>query len=158
MTQSFTSLYKRYSKDVYRFALYLSGERSEAEDITAETFARVWSATEPIVMATVKGYLFTIARHLFLKGLRSRSKRVALPEDLHDPQAGPDIRAANCAQLQAVIVALQQIPEASRSALLMHAVDGMTYEEIARVIGISLPAVKIKIHRARLALLTLKDT
>src|SRR5580765_1119334 len=57
---SFGELYARYAQDVYRFALYLSGDRHEAEDITSETFVRAWTATVPIRTETVKGYLLTI--------------------------------------------------------------------------------------------------
>jgi RNA polymerase sigma-70 factor (ECF subfamily) len=153
----FSTLYKRYAPDVHRFALYLSGQRADAEDITAETFARVWASPEPIVMATVKGYLFTIARHLFLHGLRKTSRHEVLDEDVPDPRAGPEGQAEQGARLEYVLRELQTLPEASRSALLMHAVDGMAYEEIARVLGISLAAVKVKIHRARLALAGVRD-
>ena len=74
----FSSLYRKYAPDVYRFALYLSNERGQAEDITSETFVRAWTSPEPIEMATVKGYRFTIARNLFLQGLRKKSRRVPL--------------------------------------------------------------------------------
>jgi RNA polymerase sigma-70 factor (ECF subfamily) len=47
---------------------------------------------------------------------------------------------------------LQQLPEIDRTALLMHAMEGMPYAEIAQSLGISLPAVKMKIHRSRLTL------
>jgi RNA polymerase sigma-70 factor, ECF subfamily len=148
----FSSLYRKYAPDVYRFALYLSSERGEAEDITSETFVRAWTSPEPIEMATVKGYLFTIARNLFLQGLRKRSRHVALNEGLRDPQASPYAQAEQKEKLDSVLAELQKLPETSRAALLMHAVDGMQYEEIARVLGISLAAVKVKIYRARLAL------
>ena len=153
----FSTLYKQYAPDVHRFALYLSGQRADAEDITSETFARVWASPEPIVMATVKGYLFTIARHLFLHGLRKSSRHVALEEDLPDPHMGPAGQVEQDSRLEHVLGELQLLPEASRSALLMHALDGMAYEEIARVLGISLAAVKVKIHRARLALAGVRD-
>jgi len=155
--RDFNTLYKQYAPDVHRFALYLSGQRADAEDITAETFARVWASSEPIVMATVKGYLFTIARHLFLHGIRKSSRHDALDEDVPDPSEGPAGRVEQAARLQSVLVELQRLPEASRSALLMYAVDGMAYEEIARVLCISLAAVKVKIHRARLALAGVRD-
>ena len=61
------TLYQSYSRDVFRFALYLSGNWEDAEDITAETFVRAWVAEESIRLATVKGYLFAIARNLFLQ-------------------------------------------------------------------------------------------
>jgi|SRR5580700_3704745 RNA polymerase sigma-70 factor (ECF subfamily) len=153
----FSSLYKKYAPDVYRFALYLSGERGEAEDITSETFVRAWTSPGPIEMATVKGYLFTIARNLFLQGLRKKSRHVALNEDLRDPQASPYRQAEQKEKLDSVLTELQKLPEESRSALLMRAVDGMAYEEIARALGISLAAVKVKIHRARLALAGIRD-
>jgi RNA polymerase sigma-70 factor (ECF subfamily) len=153
----FSSLYKKYAPDVYRFALYLSGERGEAEDITSETFVRAWTSPGPIEMATVKSYLFTIARNLFLQGLRKKSRHVALDDELRDPQAGPYVQAEQREKLHVVMTELQRLPEASRSALLMRAMDGMAYEEIAQVLGNSLAAVKVKIHRARLALAGFRD-
>jgi RNA polymerase sigma-70 factor (ECF subfamily) len=148
----FSELYKKHAPDVYHFALYLSGERGEAQDITSETFVRAWTAPEPIRMATVKGYLFTIARNLFLQGLRKKSRQVELDEHLRDPQPSPYAQAEQKEELQAVLAGLQKLPEIDRAALLMRAFDEMPYEEIARALGISLASVKVKIHRARLAL------
>src|ERR1700693_603400 len=134
----FSSLYKKYAPDVHRCALYLTNERGEVEEIPSETFVRAWTSPEPIEMATVKGYLFTIARNLFLQGLRKKSRHVPLDDDLCDRQAGPYARAEQNEKLDSVLAELQRLPEASRAALLMHAVDGMPYEEIARVLDISL--------------------
>jgi RNA polymerase sigma-70 factor (ECF subfamily) len=153
----FGELYKKYAPEVYHFALYLSGERGEAQDITSETFVRAWASSEPIRVATVKGYLFTIARNLFLQGLRKKSRNVALDEDLRDPQASPYAQAEQKAELQAVLAGLQKLPEIDRAALLMRAFDEMPYEEIARALGISLASVKVKIHRARLALADIRN-
>ncbi len=86
----FAEMYSRYAPDVYRFALYLSGNRHEAEDITSETFVRAWTASVTIRTATAKGYLLTIARNLFLEGLRRKSRHVALDEQLRDPREGTD--------------------------------------------------------------------
>ena len=148
----FSELYKKHAPDVYHFALYLSGERGEAQDITSETFVRAWTAPEPIRMATVKGYLFTIARNLFLQGLRKKSRHVELDDQLRDPQPSPYAQAEQKEELQAVLAGLQKLPEIDRAALLMRAFDEMPYEEIARALGISLASVKVKIHRARLTL------
>jgi len=148
----FSELYRRYSPAVHRFALYLTGQRGDAEDITAETFARVWTTSVPLELATVKAYLFTIARNLYLQGLRGRSRQLALEDDLLDPGPGPFAQVAQQELLHSTLQKLQELPEANRAALLMHAVDGMPYEEIAQVLKLSLPAVKVRIHRARLAL------
>jgi RNA polymerase sigma-70 factor (ECF subfamily) len=149
---AFSALYQKYAPDVFRFALYLSGNRGEAEDITSETFVRAWTSPEPIRAATVKGYLFTIARNLYLQGLRMKRRHVELDEQIRDPQASPHKQAEQKAEFHAVLEKLQELPEADRSALLMRAYEGLPYDEIARALGISLAAVKVKIHRARLRL------
>jgi RNA polymerase sigma-70 factor (ECF subfamily) len=148
----FHALYAKYAPDVFRFSLYLSGHREDAEDITSETFVRVWTAPGEIRMATVKGYLLTIARNLFLQGLRRKSRQVPLDMELRDPAAGPQAQVEAESELQAVIARLQELPEVDRAALIMRAAGEMPYEEIARALGISLASVKVKIHRARLKL------
>ena len=71
----FHELYTRYAGDIYRFALFLCDNAAEAEDITAETFARALTGKAPLVLATVKGYLLTIARNLHLESMRRRKLR-----------------------------------------------------------------------------------
>src|SRR6266566_6696374 len=76
----FHELYEKYSRDVYRFALYLSGDPALADDVTSETFIRVWSSPEPVRLATVKAYLLTIARNLWLMERRRCLRRQGLDE------------------------------------------------------------------------------
>ena len=68
-------LYSRYASDVRRFALYLCGNEALADDLTSETFLRAWSSATPIRESTVKAYLFTIVRHLYLSELRRSSRQ-----------------------------------------------------------------------------------
>ncbi len=152
-----SALYRRYAPDVFRFALYLSRDRDEAEDITSETFVRVWASPEPIRMATVKGYLLTIARNLYLQRVRRSRRHVQLEDELPDPRPDPLVQAERSSEVGAVLAGLERLPETDRAALLMRAVHDMPYQEIARSLGITLAAVKVKIHRARLALLGLRD-
>lgn len=153
---SFTALYRQYAPDVFRFAFYLAGNRAQAEDITSEAFVRAWTAREPIRSATAKGFLLTIARNLFLKQRARDRHQVELPEEVEmllvDPAPSPHARAEQRGELRAVIEALQGLAEVDRAALLLRAFEGMDYEEIARVLGIPLGTVKVKIHRARLTL------
>ena len=145
-------LYKKYAADVFRFALYLSGDRAEAEDITSETFVRAWTAPAPVEMATVKGYLFTIARRLFLMNLRRTSRRAELVDEHLSFAPDPHQRAEDKEAFRAVLAALQRLPEVDRAALLMRAWEELPYEEIGRALGISLASAKVKVHRARLLL------
>jgi RNA polymerase sigma-70 factor, ECF subfamily len=153
----FSALYKKYAPDVFRFVLYLSGNRADAEDITSEAFARAWASVGRIEMTSVKGYLFTIARNLFLQGLRKKGRSAELNDDLRDPQASPYSQAAQKQEYLAVIAEMQKLSEIDRAALLMRAFDDMSYEEIARALGIPLATVKVKIHRARLKLANFRD-
>jgi RNA polymerase sigma-70 factor (ECF subfamily) len=149
---SFQELYQQHARDVYRFALYLSRNRAEAEDITSETFIRAWNSRERIRQGTVKSYLLAIARNCFLQGLRHESRYEALDEALADPAPSPDMVAEHRAELARVLQLLQQLPELDRSALLMYSLEGLSYQEIAQSLGLSLAAVKTKIHRARIKL------
>jgi DNA-directed RNA polymerase specialized sigma24 family protein len=62
---SFGSLYERHSRAVYRFALALTGNVAQAEDLTAEAFLRILEAGERVETLTVRAYLVTIVRNLF---------------------------------------------------------------------------------------------
>jgi RNA polymerase sigma-70 factor (ECF subfamily) len=146
------ALYRKYAPDVFRFALYLSGERSDAEDITSETFVRVWTSSAPIKLATVRGYLFTIARNLFLQGRRRAVREVSLGEHLETARASPYEETEQRDELAAVVARLRALPEIDRAAIVMRAEYEMPYEEIATALGISVSAAKVKVHRARLAL------
>ncbi|MET0553053.1 MAG: sigma-70 family RNA polymerase sigma factor [Vicinamibacteria bacterium] len=152
----FETLYGRYGQDVFRFALYLCGNRADAEDIAAETFARAWMSRDRLRLPTVKGYLFAIARNLHRMGWRSQKPRRELDASLPDGRPGPHLEAEGRDQLARVLAALQEMPETDRAAVLMRAQDGMSHAEIARALGLTEVAVKVKVHRARLRLQALR--
>lgn len=140
---------------MHRFVLYLSGDRALADDLTSETFVRLWTARERVDLATVRAYLFTIARNLFLQGRRVPRREhtiAALAETSADARPGPAERAEARDELRATLAALQALPEIDRAALLMRADDGLPYEEIAASLGLSPITVRVKVHRARLKL------
>jgi RNA polymerase sigma-70 factor (ECF subfamily) len=148
----FGSLYERYSGDVFRFALYLTGNRADAEDIAAETFARAWSAPGGIRLPTVKAYLLMIARNLNLERYRRAGRTAALETAVADRGKGPEASAIDRDEVRAVLSALARLPEADRSALLMRAVGGLSYQAIGAALGLSDVAVRVKVHRVRLRL------
>lgn len=143
------ALYRLHAGEVFRFALHLSADRSEAEDITSETFVRAWSAGRPVRALTVRAYLFTIAYNLFRRGRRRSRPQAVLDDELADEAPWPDEAAGQRAQLRAVLGAMQALDPVDRAVLLMHAVHGLPYDDIARALGISVAAAKVKTHRAR---------
>jgi RNA polymerase sigma-70 factor, ECF subfamily len=154
----FATLYADHARDVRRFAHFLSGDPALADDITSETFIRAWGARDRLDLASVKGYLFAIARNLHLHELRRVSIRPGRALDaegaleLTSAEVSPERRAAARSELSRVLADLQELPEVDRAALLMRAEDQLPYDEIARVLGLTLSATKVKIHRARLRL------
>jgi RNA polymerase sigma-70 factor, ECF subfamily len=153
----FHELYESYSRDVYRFALYMSGDPALADDVTSETFIRVWSSPEPVRLATVKAYLLTIARNLCLMERRRSSLRQSLDETVPDTGHSVLRQVEVKDELDRVLRALQQFPETDRAALLMRAEEGLPYEEIAVALGLPVATVKVKVHRARLRLAQVRN-
>jgi RNA polymerase sigma-70 factor (ECF subfamily) len=145
----FEALYERHARAVYRFALSLSGNRAVAEDVTSETFVRVWSARERLDLTTVIGYLVTIARRLYLEQLDRARRQGTMEDEPADGAPGPLAQAESRSELEAVLADLQTLAEPDRAALLMRAEDQMAYEEIAAALGISPGTAKVKVHRAR---------
>jgi RNA polymerase sigma-70 factor (ECF subfamily) len=147
------NLYKRYAGDVRRFALYLCGDVVMADEITSDTFVRLWMTAGRIRQPTVKSYLFTIARNAYTDLLRRAARHTQLDENMPDTRISAQMQMEQTAEVRAVLAALQQLPEIDRTVLLMRALDGMPYEEIAETLRISLVAAKVKVHRARLKLM-----
>jgi RNA polymerase sigma-70 factor (ECF subfamily) len=152
----FESLYQRYARDVFRFALYLCGREDQADDVAAETFVRAWMAREPIREGTVKAYLFAIARNLYRADLRQAAGTENLTDTLHARGPSPEQSTFARGELSRLLAPLQTLPEIDRAVLLMRAEDDMSYEEIAAAVGISPGAAKVKVHRARARLLQLE--
>ena len=146
---TFQELYEAHAASVYRFAFSLTRNRQQAEDIVSETFVRAWSRRERIHTETLRGYLFAIARNLFLDGRRDERRRAELDETLVDPAPDPIRRAEAGMALQRVDRGLGRLPEADRSAFLLRVQQDLPYAEVARILGISIVAARVKVSRVR---------
>lgn len=155
---NFENLYETYAKDVYRFAYWLAGDGAEAEDITSETFVRAWAHNSRIRTVTLKAYLFTIARNVFLERLRKHKRQVGLEDIYPDPSPGPERQSEINANLHQIRRILQTLPEIDRSAFILRVQHQLPYAEIARALEISLSSAKVKVHRVRKKLLAARIT
>ena len=144
---------------VYRLAYRLAGNQYDAEDITQETFIRVFRSLESFKPGSFEGWLHRITTNVFLDMVRRRQRirMESLPEETDriagrepSPEAAWD--AANLdPDLQAALDDL--LPE-FRAALVLCDVEGLSYEEIGQTLGVKLGTVRSRIHRARQALRT----
>lgn len=148
----FSSVYRAHAAEMRRFALFLSGDTTLADDLVSEAFVRAWTVRERVELATVRGYLFAIVRNLYLKHVQHARRQAPLDERTIDEQPGPEDRARDRSELRTILAAMSRLPEPDRAALLMRAEEGLPYEEIAAALHISTTAAKVKVHRARLKL------
>ena len=150
---TFKDLYEDYAAEVYRFSLWLVGDSFEAEDITSETFVRAWVRIHSIRTETLKAYLFTIARNIYLEQHRKGKRQVVLNDIYPDPTPLPDKVVESQLDILRVQRFLQTLPEIERAAFVLRVEHQLPCAEIARVLGLSLAAAKVKIHRVRKKLL-----
>jgi RNA polymerase sigma factor (sigma-70 family) len=153
---SWDTLVREHADRVYRLAYRLSGNRVDAEDLTQETFVRVFQALPNFRPGTFEGWLHRITTNLFLDMVRRRRRisLFALPEDdrLAAPSPGPD-QAYLERHLDADIQqALDGLPVAFRAAVVLHDLEQLPYQEIALILGIKVATVRTRIHRGRLLL------
>ena len=157
---TFEDLYRAHMPDVRRFALYLTGDPAETDDIVSETFVQAWAADAPLRARSLRAYLLSIARNLHRQRHR-RQRRFALwsasPEATADPAPAMERTLEARDDLDRTMRDLRALPEASRAALLMRAFHGLGYDEVGEALGISEGAAKVKVHRARKMLEARRD-
>lgn len=147
-------LVSEHADSVYRLAFRLSGNQHDAEDLTQETFMRVFRSLKSYQPGTFEGWLHRITTNLFLDMVRHRAsvRMEALPED-YERVPGTDVtpeEAYNDANLDPTLqAALDQLSPDFRVAVVLCDVVGMSYEEIADTLGVKMGTVRSRIHRGR---------
>ena len=152
---NFHQLYESYAADVFRFAYWLAGDSTEAEDITSETFIRAWVKHSSIRTETLKAYLFTIARNLYLEGRRNTPQQITLEDFYPDPSPNPEQVVETNLEIRSIRKFLLTLPEIDRAAFIMRVQHELPYAEIARILEISLSSAKVKVHRVRVKLIAI---
>ena len=144
---AFESLFRQYQRDVYRWIIRIVRDSAAAEDLTVETFWRMYRArTRFNPEGNGAAWLRRIATNAALDHLRHAKRQVPLPEDLPADPA-PD-SAVQSETRQAIQHALAQLSPRLRVVAQLGLVEDEPYNEIAAALGISLNAVKIRMFRA----------
>jgi len=164
-TAAFDVLFLRHRRAVFSYTLRMVGDGPAAEDLTQECFLRVWRARERYQpTAAFRTWLFTIARRLALDELKRRETHpTVLATDTADDKdsAGTieSVAGVESANPQEIVMArelaraldraLRALPEEFREAAMLRDVEGMSYDEIAGVLGCPLGTVKSRLNAAR---------
>jgi RNA polymerase sigma factor (sigma-70 family) len=149
---------REHADRVYRLAYRLSGNRADAEDLTQETFVRVFRSLAEYTPGTFEGWLHRITTNLFLDMVRRRQRIRfdALPEDAGDRlasrEAGPEQVYDQMNLDPEIQDALDALPADFRVAVVLCDLEQLSYEEIAATLGIKVGTVRSRIHRGRVLL------
>jgi RNA polymerase sigma factor (sigma-70 family) len=152
---AFEELVNRHRMPVYRLARSVTGSHDDADDAAQETFLKVYRALGTYDPGRpFKTWLKRIAYNTSLNVLRSsrvRSKRGSdgdLPE-LPDPSPGPDFELEAGQTASGIQHAVSTMPAELRATLLLRAVEGMSYRDIASATGVRVGTVMSRLSRAR---------
>lgn len=159
-SEAFEILVIRHQNRVIGTIAKMLGSVEEAEDLAQQVFVRVWrSAPRWKATAQFTTWLLTITRNLVFNEIRRRGRAhfVSMDEEnefgareMADEKVMTPAEAADLAELQSKIdEAIQSLPEQARMAVILRRYEEMSYEEIAEVLGATVPAVKSMLFRAR---------
>jgi len=161
---AFAELVEKYKQPVMNFVFRSLRDEIEAEDLAQNVFLQTWkSRSRYRQTAKFSTWLFTIARNLCLNEIRRRSRHPAESiEEAHaehedqprqqyedKSQVAPPDKMLHRELAQKIEEALGQLPDKQRLAIVLCRQEELSYEEIARVLGCSVPATKSLIHRGR---------
>ena len=147
--------------DVYRFALSLTRDETDADDVVQETFLRAYRSWHTFIPGTdCRRWLFTICRNVFLRSRERQRPTVDLEDGEQDAVAAGSVYAAArergyddiYARLDlapALRDALDELSEPFRSAVLLVDVEDLTYESAAEVMGVPIGTVRSRLFRGR---------
>jgi RNA polymerase sigma-70 factor (ECF subfamily) len=164
--EAFEALVTRHQHSVVGTAAKMLGSGADAEDIGQQVFVRVWKSAaryEPSAKFTT--WLMTITRNLVFNELRrrQRTQQVSMDADQEDAMRhqfvdeeaqAPSEKLLDAELQGAIDAAIASLPENQRLAIVLRRFEGMPYEEIAKVLKTSVPAVKSILFRARAELKT----
>ena len=146
--EALAQLYRRTRTAVYGLALSYVKNAHDAQDVTQDTFVRVWdSAPQYKSQGSPMGWLLTVARNLALMKLRQGARQEQLDEEEWDaiPADSPAVTPEDRQILQ---TALASLADQERQVVMLHAVTGLKHREIAALLQIPLATVLSKYHRA----------
>ncbi len=162
--EAFRILVEKHQHAVVGTVAKMTNHSADSEDIAQQVFLRLWkSAKRYQATAKFTTFLFTITRNLVFNATRKKSRRKehSLDEQeeqwqrsIEDPNhsARPDQSLAAAELRKAIDLAISELPEKQRLALILRRYENMPYEEIAGVLKLSVSAVKSQLFRARAAL------
>jgi RNA polymerase sigma-70 factor (ECF subfamily) len=160
---AFEELFKRYDRKIFNYLLRYLGDEELAKDLFQETFLRVFQYSntyKPTVRgghsASFAAWLYTVARNVCRKHWRQEpiEERVTesawkgIEESIPALNTTPSNAEADQELVEKIKQALDALPESQREVVILHKYQGLSYPQIAQVLGCSISSVKQRAFRA----------
>ncbi len=148
--QLFSSIFKKYSKDLHDFLYYKFGSHLNPQDKMQEAFVKLWENCAKVAPNKAKSFLFTTANNLMLN--EYAHQKVVLKhrqiKPKHSTSIDPEFLLQEKQYQEKLERAMANLTEAQRVAFLMNRVEGKRFKEIAEILDISTKAVEKRIYGA----------
>jgi RNA polymerase sigma-70 factor (ECF subfamily) len=149
---AFARLVDRYWDRLYRWLYHLTKDRHQAEDLVQETFLKVLGALDSFRPGSnFRAWVFRIGHNNFVNLKRAgRRTNHPLPEEVAGSEVGgPEDTAADREALRAVAKAIAELPVEFRTALTLRADEGMSFKQVAAILGITEETARWRVFKAR---------
>lgn len=158
--KSFQLLFQRYSKPVLGYCTRLLNDRHQAEDVSQDVWIKVVRyASHYEHKGSLISWLFTIARNSSLNQLRAKERFQAATEGLEEMYVEMELTKesiedtlSKSVDISELKIKIDSLPEAQRVVLVLWMSEDLSYEDIARAVGVSVSSVKSLLFRARQSL------
>jgi RNA polymerase sigma-70 factor (ECF subfamily) len=161
---AFETLFETYSDKAYRLAVGLLENETEADCVVQDTFLRVLERLDQFEeRAQLSTWLYRVAYNLSIDRLRQRRPTVTMADDADDDMISSPAVLVDWEHLPEELLteselavelntAIAALPEKFRVVFILREIEGLSTEETAVITNLSLSAVKVRLHRARLFL------
>jgi len=153
---AFEEIYKATSSFVYNVTLKITGNREDAEEATQDVFMRAYRSLAAFrFRSSLKTWIYRIAVNMAINKYNSRKKvsemTVEYNDELENPHTGRDTMKEIYAEDHRKMIdrALGVLSPGQRACVVLRSMEGMTYEEIAKTLGVNLNTVRTRLKRAR---------
>ena len=161
--RAFEQIVLQTERAVYNLALSIVKKKEDAEDVTQETYLRLWRAASELKLeSSLKLYILRTARNLALDLIRKNSKRDEIDTVILDaegefeidiaddsPDSRPDESYLRKIEKEVVRRSIEELPSAAREIIVLRDIEGLSYTEIAEMLGLTEGTLKSKLFRAR---------
>ena len=161
--RAFEQIVLQTERAVYNLALSIVKKKEDAEDVTQETYLRLWRAASELKLeSSLKLYILRTARNLAFDLIRKNSKRDEIDTVILDaegefeidiaddsPDSRPDESYLRKIEKEVVRQSIEELPSAAREIIVLRDIEGLSYTEIAEMLGLAEGTLKSKLFRAR---------